>query len=409
MEEVIVEEVNAKVEVVGKKEDKFAPIVCYYSSGFNPQRKRENSEEEEDDDGVEVKTIRTETRVEVVVTPKDYKLDFVGESHSGEPAASQVCCYSLAIFDKESQTLKIVPVAANKILRLEPKVRTPSICDKEPLKELKEEDQTPAKKAYAIDRTITAYGTKTAYRNAIRLQILHRAEDAETQKAIDEKTQNVKLNKKALATASGAPTRNIPPHDSSADTPEKAYPIDRIILPGEWDSLLDILELVQSQADIKPDTYPSFVCNRIHKLQEIQDEEERKKLACIFSYITHLIKFRDLRSVDRNSSLRNHWIPTILNTKFLSMFADSEKYNPSPDKINLLISYVLVLTLIADGYQTDMGDIARDLKMSIVDLREHYFNLGCKFKKEQKMIILTLPTPLEFPKLRMKKGPKRKR
>ncbi|PIA59672.1 hypothetical protein AQUCO_00400516v1 [Aquilegia coerulea] len=399
-EEVIVEEVNARFEVIGEQQGKIAPIVCYYSSGFNPQMKNKNSE---DDDGIEIKTFRKKSRVEVVVTPKDYKLDFVGESHSGEPAASQVCCYSLAVFDKESQTLKIVPIAANKILRLEPKFRTPNVYDKEPVKGLNEEDQTPVKKLDATRSLLKSYGTKYANKNALRLDILNRREDAETQKTIDEKTQHVKLNEKALATASGAPSRNIPPHDSTAVTPEKAYPIDRIIFPGEWNSLLDVLELVQSKADIAPSTYPIFVCNRIHKLREIQDEEERKKLACIFSYITHLIKFKDQRSVDRNSSTKNHRIPSILNTKFLSMFADNGNYNPSPEKINLLISYVLVLTLIADGYRTTVVDIAKDLKMPPQKVKDHYSSLGCKIKRESNSMVYTLPTPLEFPQPRMKR------
>ncbi|KAF9593280.1 hypothetical protein IFM89_021036, partial [Coptis chinensis] len=73
-------------------------------------------------------------------------------------------------------------------------------------------------------------------------------------------------------------SRNIPPHDTIADTPERAYPLDQIILSAEWDHLLNILEHMQSGTKISPDAYPSYVCNRIDKLMEIKLFAHRKLL-----------------------------------------------------------------------------------------------------------------------------------
>ncbi|PIA49292.1 hypothetical protein AQUCO_01300267v1 [Aquilegia coerulea] len=197
--------------------------------------------------------------------------------------------------------------------------------------------------------------------------------------------------------------RNIPPHDSTACTPEKAYPVDQIVFRGHrgiqgMRSLLGILHRVNSGAEISPDAYPSFVCNRVHKLLEIKDKEERKKLACIFSYITFLIAFKDQQLLDSTSTkTKKDRIPYNIFARLLTMFADDDKYNPSVQKRDLLISYVLVLALIVDGYHTNISDIARDLKMTTLSLKEYYLNLGCKVKLEDESVICTLSVPLEFP------------
>lgn len=52
-----------------------------------------------------------------VVSPGESNVDFVGSSHVGESESHQgYCTYALGVFDKETQTLKIVPIASNKVL-----------------------------------------------------------------------------------------------------------------------------------------------------------------------------------------------------------------------------------------------------------------------------------------------------
>lgn len=94
--------------------------------------------------------------------------------------------------------------------------------------------------------------------------------DASSEQNLDRKMKKVVINKEALESAAAPTARNIPPYDSSATTPQQAYPLEKIILNGEWDYLLDILEFSQVGAEVAPDSYPSFVYNRIHKLGEIQ-------------------------------------------------------------------------------------------------------------------------------------------
>ncbi|XVF11045.1 hypothetical protein REPUB_Repub07fG0235600 [Reevesia pubescens] len=68
---------------------------------------------------------RKSNSLRVAVSPSGFNIDFVGSSYTGEAAAPQVCRYSLVVLDKETMTLKIVPIAANKgNFLLEPRVRS---------------------------------------------------------------------------------------------------------------------------------------------------------------------------------------------------------------------------------------------------------------------------------------------
>lgn len=106
------------------------------------------------------------------------------------------------------------------------------------------------------------------------------------------------------------------------------------------------------------------------------------------------------------STAKHHKIPGILKQKFSSMFSlDSNSRRLPEEKKDLLISYVLVLTLYADDFLTDPSDIAKDLRMSALKLRTHFEHLGCKLVSRNKVTMATLTAPLNFPRLR----PKRRR
>lgn len=107
--------------------------------------------------------------------------------------------------------------------------------------------------------------------------------------------------------------------------------------------------------------------------------------------------------MDGFASAKQHRFPHIVRNKFVTMFGNPEARRLSTDKLELLISYVLVLTLYADQFRTDMGDIAKDLRMSSFDLRQRYEHLGCKIVRENKMPLATLPIPLQFPQVRRKR------
>ncbi|XP_050234293.1 DNA-directed RNA polymerase I subunit rpa49 [Mercurialis annua] len=414
--------INVKVEVICDQPDKTPPILGYFPSGYKPSKHSESNGLEETNGGRNVSALQLEPsvkfyrnayraskaekrsseknetthseRLELVVNPNGTNVDFVGTSYEGEAKAPQLCTYALGVLDKKTQTLKIMPIAGNKILRMEPKVRGYDPSEKEPAM-LNNEGISQDNRMERRNILDSAFGTKKSLAMSKRRQILQQGDNPESQKDLDRKIDNVVVNEEALASTAAHVARNIPPHNTSAATPQEAYPLSRIILSGEWDFLEDTYETLQA-AGAARDAYPIFICNRIHKLREIQDEVERKTHSRIFSYITHLLKFKDLHSIDGASSARKHRFPTILKQKFTGMFTPDGKRLPA-EKIDLLISYVLVLTLYADNFRTDPTDIAKDLRVSAVMLRVHFQNLGCKIVREKKLSWATLPVPLQFP------------
>ncbi|XP_071717046.1 DNA-directed RNA polymerase I subunit rpa49 [Rutidosis leptorrhynchoides] len=387
------EKLEVKIETVSSISDKSLPIIGYFPSGYDPDKRKRTEEPR-----VRLlKHVKRSNRLQLVVSPnQSSQVNFVGTNYSGEAAAPQVCSYALGVFDKQTQTLKIVQIEANKIFRLEPRFG--------------DEDNVIDETSKVMDNEATVedtqakynFSTKKSERTAKREKAQRAYRDPEAQEDLNNKMVDAKVNTTALETsvATTSSARNIPPHDISATSPEQAYPLEKIILKGEWRYLYDISELLQQGRNITPESYPLFVCNRTHKLEEVKGETS-EVLACIFSYINHLIKFKDKHSLDGLSSAKNHKLPSILTQKFNDMFGNADSKRLANDK--LLISYVLVLTLIVDKFKTEFSDIAKDLRMSTGELRPHFEFLGCKFIRENNITLATLPAPLKFPEVRMKR------
>ncbi|KAK8578852.1 hypothetical protein V6N13_142129 [Hibiscus sabdariffa] len=396
------ESLQVKIQLVQEQPNKIPPLLAYFPSGYSPCK---TQREEEGGGGASTPKVRVfrntaqrkGNRLQVVVSPGGSNVDFVGSSYTGEAASAQVCRYSLGVLDKETGTLKIIPIATNKIFRMEPRVRTSETANEDASVSAKSELTSDNKdKLDKLGELTTLYGTKKDRKKRKDYIDLKKEADPESQKALEKKIGEVAFDKEALANTSAVIARNIPPHDVSATTPPEAYPLDKIILKGDWDFLGDIHNLLQVGEEVSSNAYPHFVCNRIRKLDATQDDTEKWKLSCVFSYITHLVKFRDQFSMGQ-ASAKNHNVPSIIHHRFLNMFTDPGSKILASDKIDLLISYVLVLTLHADGFRTDPTDIAKDLRISKVDLRRHFLNLGCKLGQQNSVLYATLPVPLNFP------------
>ncbi|XWS49257.1 hypothetical protein CRYUN_Cryun13aG0148400 [Craigia yunnanensis] len=399
------ENFQVKIRLFQGQPNKIPPLVAYFPSGYNscktnPQAQQEEGDEEEGPNNQthppRVKVFRNmaqrkTNRLQVVVSPSGSNVDFVGSSYSGEAAAAQVCRYSLGVLDKENGTLKIVPIASNKILRLEPRVRSSETANKDASNSVKSELTT--EKNDKLGELTALYGTKKDRKKRKDFIDLKKEVDPESQKALDKKIEQVTFDKEALGNTSALIAQ--------------AYPLDNIILKGDWEFLGDIYELLQVGAEVASVAYPGFVCNRIHKLDAIQDETERRKLSCVFSYITHLVKFKDMFSMEHAASAKNHKIPSIERQRFFTMFTDPGSKLLSPDNVYLRNSYVKALTLHADGFRTDPSDIAKDLRISVIGLRPHFLDLGCKLLHENNILYATLPVPLKFPSEKNFKGMRR--
>ncbi|PIN22299.1 RNA polymerase I 49 kDa subunit [Handroanthus impetiginosus] len=404
------EPLDVKIKMVGENPDhKSPPVVGYFPSGYDPLKNVEASDSKSDPSS-DVRIYKNANsrnpknpRMQLVVGVNGSQMNFVGTNYSGEATTPQLCNYALGVLDKETGVLKMVPIAANRIFRLEPKIGRSELRENEQLDEAKEE-VSREEKAEKFRNLTVMYSTKKDIRRDLKREALRQTEGPGTQEDADQKLKGIEIKTEALeAIASTTNARNVPPYDMGAASPDMAYPLDKIILKGEWDYLLDIFELAQAGAEVTPDVYPSFVCNRIVKLEDIEDESKKKRIAGILSYITHLIKFKDGHSMDGVSSAKRHKLPSILSQKFTSMFGGTNDTRIPDEKQKLLISYVLVLSLFADDFRSDPLDIAKDLRMSPIMLRPHYEYLGCKFVRENQVLLATLPVPLEFQTMKRKR------
>ncbi|XP_020587407.1 DNA-directed RNA polymerase I subunit rpa49 [Phalaenopsis equestris] len=390
------------MEVLSETGDRMAPIVGYFPSGYDPLAAGADPD---------VNVYRNKSkpnRLELVVRPPDCNVEFVGKSYAGEAAMPQLCTYALGVLDKETQTLKIVPIAANKILRLEPRL----VNGDGERTEAGEEVIIDENKEHPMAELTQLYGTKKAKMVASKWKSIKRKVDDPSVLGSLEVGTESNLNDEASKDIEEPLVRNIPPYDASAVTPHNAYPLHKIILKGERSYLKDILETLKSEPNDgynskfwEENHYPCFVIHRLNKLRDMQDEAEKTQFASILSYITHLINFRKVAESVRWKSYRDYdkamsefMIPNVIFHRFLSIFLDPISNVLSSTKSQLLISYILVLTLHADDFRTDSADIEKDLAMTRASLKPYYLQLGCQVYKEGpfKKSLMTLPVPLVF-------------
>uniref|UniRef100_A0A1J3G8U3 DNA-directed RNA polymerase I subunit RPA49 n=1 Tax=Noccaea caerulescens TaxID=107243 RepID=A0A1J3G8U3_NOCCA len=391
--------IDISVKQISEKPDRIPPIVAYFASGYDP------SSQSGDRGSPNVTVYRhkaeSKKRLEVVVSPPGSSVEFVGSNYTGEQAARQTCVYTLGVLDKEAQTLRILPIAHNKVFRLEPRVKKETVNSEAAESAVITELSDKERQIKGREKLNSKFGTKSAINRDKKKKALNLGADPDAQDSDDRKLAEV--NSSALESTDANVSRNIPPHDVSATTPGKAYPLEKIIDNGEWTFLRDIYKLVQHETGTSTDEYPVFVRNRLYRLQEIRDETEKETVSVVLSLLTHLIKFKDLNSLDGFSSAKNHKFPGIIRQKCKRLFKDSDEGRMPNDKINLLISYVLVLALHVDNFKTDPEDIAKDLRISQIELRKHLENLGCKYSRDKSNTFYSLHVPLKFPQIMRKR------
>ncbi|CAH8359858.1 unnamed protein product [Eruca vesicaria subsp. sativa] len=381
------EPLDVTVKQISDKADRISPIVAYFASGYDPCSQSPKVT-------VYRHKVETKKRIKVVVSPPGSNVEFVGSNFTGEQSSRQTCVYTLGVLDKETQTLKIVPIAYNKVVRLETRVKGNEAGEEEAAEgAVATEDEA--------DTNLHTFWTKRAILDDKKRRARVLRDDPEGQKTLEGKLEKVDVNTSALENTSALVARNIPHHNAFATNPRDAYPIEHIIENGDWSSLQDVYRLLQEEAGAaKTDAYPAFVRNRLYRLRDNKDETEKETVAGILTFITHLIKFKDDNTLVGRDSARGHKFPPSIREKCKRLFMDSDAgWRMPDDKTNLLISYVLVLTLHVDKFKTDFEDIAKDLRMSSVDLRKHFENLGCKFAVENSIRVATLPVPLKFPEI----------
>lgn len=402
-----------RVKITGINDDPnlMPPVVGYFPSGYNPAKA---------DVEPEIKVYKSKDHkslMDVVVKPKEApNVEFVGKSYEGEAAMHQPCDFAVGVFDKESRTLKIVPIAAGKIFRLEPRV----IVNKPTAEDSPE--VLGGKSKLGITDLTSLYGSKSQKTKDKKFQRLRQqANDPSAKRLLEDETLNAGISTEPPEDPKPSVVHNIPPHDLTADKPEHAYLLDEIIPKSEHPYLYDILDILRSgvadnsSSYWEDNFYPSFVSHRVYGLKEIKNEGEKKKHAFILSYITHLINFYKLtcfRRPNRNfetEATMKFKIPHPIFQKLVDLFLDPASSVLSTEKKELIIGYILVLTLFADKFSTEPTDVSKDLGFSKANLTVYFKQLGCKYQYSSfDKSLWTLPAPLQFPNVGKRKKSSRK-
>ncbi|CAL4979673.1 unnamed protein product [Urochloa decumbens] len=394
--------VTVDASLTGGRTAGAAPAVAYFPTGYDPLAA---AAAEEDKPAPNSRLFRHEkhpTWVDLVVRSPGGGPDFVGRSYAGEAATPQLCEYALGVLDKSSGTLRVVPIAANKILRLEPHLEVQRPAHSQHSEIASEAGSVAGNDEMKVQDLTMMYGTKTDRDKDNKWKSLNeQRNDPSAYEDIDLGTSNVNTND----TQEPVIVRNIPPYDPTADTSEKAYLLDEIIPKNMRQHLLEIVDHFES-GQISSKGYGSFVSSRVQKLQELQGQD-KERLAWILSYIQHLLSLYERngamsrRNRNRKENKANHGpgTPQAVYRNLLLTFTEQGSSSMSSEKNELLINYILVLTLFADDFRSDPKDISADLKMTRQMLKPYYDQLGCKSVSSGafKSTFMTLPAPLKFP------------
>ncbi|TVU24155.1 hypothetical protein EJB05_26556 [Eragrostis curvula] len=389
-------DVTVDASLTGGRYAAAAPVVAYFPSGYDPL-----AAGREPPSSRLFRNVKHPSWIDLVVRSPAGGPDFVGTSYTGEAAVPQLCSYALGVLDKASGTLKVVPIAGEKILRLEPHLEVQKPAHSEQSGVASEAGSAVATGEMKVQDLTGMYGAQKDKETDKKWRSLneHR-NDPSAYEDLDLGRQETN------ASDSQAPeiVRNIPPYDLTADTSETAYLFDEIIPKNIRSHLLEILGHLES-GEFSSKGYGTFVSNRVHKLEKLEGED-KERFAWILSYITHLLTL-----LARNSSMSKRHrkdnqatkapaVPQAVYRKLLVMFTEEGSSALSTEKHELLVNYILVLSLFADDFRSDPTDISADLKMTRQMIKPYYEQLGCKVVTAGafKPTFMTLPAPLKFPK-----------
>ncbi|XP_076456616.1 DNA-directed RNA polymerase I subunit RPA49-like [Babylonia areolata] len=201
----------------------------------------------------------------------------------------------------------------------------------------------------------------------------------------------------ALATHQSQPapepkegTSAIPPFNKDAKSPADVYSIKDILGPVEMDSLTHVAEVIKNctvetlKEWTEKKEYYSSVLTRLKVMP--MGETQRQERACLLLYLHYMLTMFHYRSdqIRKRDPLPQEWpdsVKRLMLDRFTIRMEGNRRCCPARAK-DLLLSHILVLCLTVDGFHTPLGDLLKDLKISVNRLHNHVRALGCRVKTE---------------------------
>ncbi|KAK3120522.1 hypothetical protein QOZ80_9AG0689320 [Eleusine coracana subsp. coracana] len=315
------------------------PVVAYFPSGYNPL-----AAGSETSSARLFRSTKHPSWVDLVVRSAGGGPDFVGKSYEGEAALPQLCNYALGVLDKASGILKVVPIACDKILRLDPYVEVQKPAHSQHSGVTEEAGSAVGTGEKKVQELTVLYGSKKDKETDKKWKSLNEQRN-DPSAYMDLDLGEPETNVSATDKEAPVIVRNIPPYNPTADTSEAVYLFDEIIPKNLRSHLLEILGHLET-GEFSSKGYGRFVSNRVQKLEKLEGED-KERLACILSYITHLLTLlarsssMSKRYKKENQTNKAPAVPPAVYRKLLVMFTEGSG-DLSTEKKELLINYILL-------------------------------------------------------------------
>lgn len=369
------------------------------------------------------KTLIKDNDDELLVVGETKSVEFVSNEDESRRAANSGCRYLLAVHNKRTGSLSILPVPKA------PHILTHTV------KALKSTPSSaaPSKSQYLEARNALGetFGTKKQ-KATIRAQERNRIDLSAMEGVMGYVMDSIEKGAKGLMTAEETKAvadknRLIPPFSESATDPADIYPLYGIIPEAELKALsISRFNASQSQNEriaMLPYQKSAWVNDHLSTLAEATGKNKKKHLR-ILLYISTMLAFRNVFYTTFEKDMlyeRLGSVPSIIVDSLLSRFAEmargSSSYQPTSATRTNLLAHIFALCLKLDNYASDTKLIANDLSMPVSEVNQLFKSLGCKITKlserERARLGLSessaiekraiLSAPVEFPKPKTRK------
>ncbi|KAL9595779.1 MAG: hypothetical protein Q9219_006233 [cf. Caloplaca sp. 3 TL-2023] len=359
---------------------------------------------------------------------------YIAQEEEGGGAESTLDHY-LGVYDPQSHQLQLV--RARKLV-LRSKIR--------PSPSTKEKESEPTSALSARNTLGLTFGTKKSQRaieaitkNAISPIKSGRVAADQTQSALDPIASAVVTS---MAPTSSMPSREEiqaaaddskprPRPNLDAETPADVYPIDTLAGPGtlrqmtirEWQDAVENGEEILTKS--------RFVSHRIQAIVSGGDVRKLKTL----KYLLLLLEFHNAlgpsnrdggRSIPPREKLKTelgNWSSALVEGVTHRFSGGGDHRALTRWYLDFLITHICALALTVDGFHCDTYDLMLDLRLEGKDMRKYAREIGCRVdgmtEGEMKKwgvgregakgrVVARLRLPLEFPRMRVAVGRKKR-
>ncbi|XP_049849803.1 uncharacterized protein LOC126320388 isoform X2 [Schistocerca gregaria] len=219
---------------------------------------------------------------------------------------------------------------------------------------------------------------------------------------------------------------DLPPHNSKTHDVKEIYPVDSFISMDILDFIIASQQPCIKTLEKNDPHLQNSVCMFVFEAMQdvknilISDKyrsgenkpplEQAQRIAALLQYLDYLITIYKLQQRDKRKLILNRFerlIPTTITNGILKKFAVQEtptRWKVSKSLKLKLISYICVIAITVKNFSMDIAPLAKELSMSVFDLRLHLTAIGCSISTNAKKSQSTSPNttavlkaPLKLP------------